>query len=1488
MSARLHQLLKNSRLRIARAVQAMPGTLRKPPRRLMAALASCALLALSLQVMRLAWASAPNFQNGSFEQLGIATPTGGYQFSGPDSTTVTGWTCGSGSSCEIDPAGAWTPSDGKLSMDMNGNLGPGAVVSQTFATAIGSSYTVHFDLAGNPVAGCGTAIKHLQVSAALASQTYTFDTTGKSPSYMGWTTQTLTFTAVGASTTLTFTGLDNPSSCGPTIDNVHVLTTLSGTVFEDKNYGGGAGRNKATALAGGGSARSGAHVELYDASGNYKGYATTDTNGAYSFTVDVANTYYIRVVQNTVSSARTGWGGALLGVQTYRTDASTGTVTDVTDHVGGENPALPDAYAWGYGGGTLSNITYSGYAVQSLTKVVLGDAPLSGIDFGYNWDTIVNTNTNGQGSLYQWAFNQYYFSDQATMAQSGSRLTGGVTSALPAGYETSIFMIPNGNSAPGLRAGLTNQLTSGGYAAIHPGGTILLNHYSVLDGATQTANVGDTNAGQVGTGGTVGTSGTVLPLFDKPEIEIDGFGCDTIYPQSTYSAVRSIALSYGSIYVTGSYAQISDMLIAMDATGSSNASSVTACWAIHPAWASSSNLTIHHNYVRASDVGLYLESGAAANSLIEYNEIAVSYTGANATTDGMVLWGTTGLTVQYNLVRNHPGAGIELPGGGLNGGLIQENTVTSNGLLFGTSTASNEPGGIVIYPSASPSPITVVKRNVITGNAGDGIAVLYAWGTGGYTISQNAIYNNNVGTTNGIGIDLNHTSADPNNFQWALNGVTTNTGSYNWFWPNNGMNYPVISSGSAVGSALAVAGYVGSGANQSTFGNAKVEIFLSSNAGSGYGDGQTYLGTLTAGSNGNFSGTITVPTAVTLASGNRLTATATDSSGNTSEFGPNFNLTNVVPAPPSGFNAFESSTASGLVTGVIQTKQSKAWFGLDIVAINASGGVYTGFTGTVTVAILDASNTTGTVGANGCNPNWVQISGSGAPSGTLPATFAAANAGRVSTGTGLIVSDAYRNLRVQISYTNSQGVTVTSCSTDNFAMNPYPGTPVVTDADWATAGTTRTLNNGAATGGVVHKAGQPFRLSANATNQWGYATTNYNGTVTALLTCLLPSGCGSSDLGTLAFTGTYTAGVLSTTATYSEAGVFNLQLVDTTWAAVDAADTPASQRYTYSNTITVGRFVPDHFAVAVTSNGSMYTYGSGSCATRAFSYLGQAIPYKTVPVVSVTAQNASGATTRNYRNELWKLTSGAMLQSYYDAGANNPLNIGMGTATVTATGYGVGTMSPNAADTVTWVRSTTAPQSPFNAQAVDIVSAVDNTDSAVNGLIVSAAAAYIQPAFDAGASMRYGRISLGNAYGIETQSLAVPVEAQYWNGSTWVTNTSDSCTSIPASAFTMGNWNNNLSACKTSLGSSSALTLGRASVVLSAPGTGNAGTVDLGLNVGSTASGSVCINGASTASTALGLTYLQGAWTGGSWTANPVARESFGTFGLVPGFRREN
>jgi hypothetical protein len=48
-------------------------------------------------------------------------------------------------------------------------------------------------------------------------------------------------------------------------------------------------------------------------------------------------------VSSSVTSSRTGYVAGLLPVQTFRTNATSGTAVDVTDYVGGHDPATVDA-----------------------------------------------------------------------------------------------------------------------------------------------------------------------------------------------------------------------------------------------------------------------------------------------------------------------------------------------------------------------------------------------------------------------------------------------------------------------------------------------------------------------------------------------------------------------------------------------------------------------------------------------------------------------------------------------------------------------------------------------------------------------------------------------------------------------------------------------------------------------------------------------------------------------------------------------------------------------------------------------------------------------------------------------------------------------------------------------------------------------------------------------------------------------------------------
>jgi MSHA biogenesis protein MshQ len=137
------------------------------------------------------------------------------------------------------------------------------------------------------------------------------------------------------------------------------------------------------------------------------------------------------------------------------------------------------------------------------------------------------------------------------------------------------------------------------------------------------------------------------------------------------------------------------------------------------------------------------------------------------------------------------------------------------------------------------------------------------------------------------------------------------------------------------------------------------------------------------------------------------------------------------------------------------------------------------------------------------------------------------------------------------------------------------------------------------------------------------------------------------------------------------------------------------------------------------------------------------------------------------------------------------------------------------------------------------------------------------------------------------------VRAQYWNGTTFVTNPEDDCTPLNAANVALGNYRRNLSAGETIVSTSGILSDGAGTLRLTAPGAANAGSVDVSVNLtgplpGSPA-GASCTAGMP-ASASSGFSYLQGAWCGAAYDRDPTARATFGVYRNSARviFRREN
>ncbi len=716
----------------------------------------------------------------------------------------------------------------------------------------------------------------------------------------------------GSGTDFTITPqIGDDISC--TLANEVARNNISGKVFEDPNYGGGSGRNSSTV---GTLPRSGAIVELYNkATGAFVAATTTNSSGIYTFSNQTAGDYLVRVVNQTVSSGRTGGCPppidvstcTQLPVQTFRTNGSTGSVVEDPDRVGGEKPSVPDTGAAATGAIlNNTNFTFStgaggaitGGQAESITPIKVTNKDITGIDFGYNFDTIVNTNDSGQGSLRQFIIN------------SNALGNGGLTQDNQVGgQEVSIFMIPDGAAHAGLASGLSNQLSSYGAAVITLAAALpnITDRDTVIDGATQTRNIGDTNPGTLGTGGFVGTDAIPLPLFQRPEVEINGI---SIPSGSTVVQDRLIATGAGNqlkntaanlhLFYSGNGALIQDNLVGMQADGTIVTALNNTAHAIEAG--AGSNITVRHNFVRANDSGIRT-NGSGAGLLFEFNEVDAPPISQTNTFEGILLIGQgDGYTVRNNLVKNMRGAGTELSfGGALTNTLLENNSYIHNGYLTpGGNSPSTENVGIVVH-TAGASKITISK-NMITGTSGPGIVVM---GSRGVTMTRNSIYGNGVAGVSGLGIDLDPNDRDPNDYV-TPHGVTANNGTISADSPNNDIDYPIITFAVLNSGTLGVKGYVGSNpAGSNTFAGVKVEFFIADNSPANqdgevilgdaktkpHSEGKTYIGSCTADANGLF-GITTAPCFFSnagdlgLTNATKITATATDADGNTSEFSP--------------------------------------------------------------------------------------------------------------------------------------------------------------------------------------------------------------------------------------------------------------------------------------------------------------------------------------------------------------------------------------------------------------------------------------------------------------------------------------------------------------------------------------------------------------------------------------------------------------------------
>ncbi len=411
----------------------------------------------------------------------------------------------------------------------------------------------------------------------------------------------------------------------------------------------------------------------------------------------------------------------------------------------------------------------------------------------------------------------------------------------------------------------------------------------------------------------------------------------------------------------------------------------------------------------------------------------------------------------------------------------------------------------------------------------------------------------------------------------------------------------------------------------------------------------------------------------------------------------------------------------------------------------------------------------------------------------------------------------------------------------------------------ATSDGTAPLDNNTFSGPPFWAAGEDFFVEVAGVCGDGTVTENFS--ADTALTAVAPFTPAGGSLGTLAggplSAGDYSSGVVQADdISYSEVGTVTI--------GAEALNYLGSGLDVTGSSGLVGRFTPHHFLTSL--NTPQFATG---CSSGSFTYLDQPFDYVTAPVITVTAQNLQNGVTQNYAGDWWKISSGTLNGKSYDAAIGNIdfSQVPVGDPTVTELGGGVGLLTFSAGSGLEMERG--ALNAPFDADiSLEInVADGDGVAATVNPVRFGTATAGNGIGFDNGKEMRWGRLVLNNAYGSELLDLAMPLRTEYYDGSAFVPNSGDSCTSLPLSQLSLDNGSVTVSADNSiavgNTGTTSATLLdpflsGNANLSFSAPG--DDGFVDVTANLGF-------------------LNWLRYDWDGdGSHDNDPQGRATFGIY----------
>ena len=285
--------------------------------------------------------------------------------------------------------------------------------------------------------------------------------------------------------------------------------------------------------------------------------------------------------------------------------------------------------------------------------------------------------------------------------------------------------------------------------------------------------------------------------------------------------------------------------------------------------------------------GVYLNKTNARSNRILGNYIGLSADGVtvrpNAQRGVLIVDGKTNLiggatAGSGNVISGNSYSGIEINGTAASGNQVLGNLLGTD--ASGTRDLGNQQNGVYFLQTSG---------NVVGGtNAGEANVIAFSHDngvliTGGVSIgTNNALRANSIYGSWDLGIELQSASGS---------GVSTNDPGDGDTGGNQLQNFPVLTAATNSATNVVIVGTLSSRASTT------YQLDFFSNPlpdASGYGEGQTYLGSagVTTGADGNAGFTVTLPVPVV---GRHLSATATDPQGNTSEFSQTLPTVSLIP-----------------------------------------------------------------------------------------------------------------------------------------------------------------------------------------------------------------------------------------------------------------------------------------------------------------------------------------------------------------------------------------------------------------------------------------------------------------------------------------------------------------------------------------------------------------------------------------------------------------